>query len=321
MNRGFYRIVILFLAGIVSISTNLYAAGPTVAVPRFTLWKVEHKSKVTDETYQSASPYGVSHYNKTEVQVDEDVIKEIDLPLLTDIFIRKLSSSAKFTLIERAKADKILSEIKMGEDGLIDKTSLVQKGKMLGAEYMAIGTLIYADASVEYTPVAYTERFYRMEKGTLKLDLRLLETATGRIVSAHLGKAELLNKTLVSSKSDNTLPKDFYLDLREALALDLTTRVVDSFYPLKAIFVKGRTITADRGKNYEIAVNEIYNVIRRGEPIEDPDTHEVIAFDETKICTARVVDVRDRVSRLEIVESGALPKKGDILVIQKKSDE
>jgi hypothetical protein len=74
--------------------TVAYAVDPVIAVPQFTIDTLEHKERVTTQT-------------------------------LTDVFIRHLVATSKFRVVERSKVDRIMDEIDMGEQGLIDKKEMV----------------------------------------------------------------------------------------------------------------------------------------------------------------------------------------------------
>jgi len=304
---GVWLMAFFFLSSIPA-----YAAKPTIAVPRFTIWKIEHKGKETQHSYVTASPSGVSEYRLTEIENREDVLKEIELPALTDIFVRHLVESGKFSVVERAKVDKILGEIEMGEKGLIDKQKIINKGKLLGADYLAIASLIYADAGVGYKPVPYTERFFRIEKGIIKVDIRVMKTSTGEIITAQLGEGIIENKVMVPSRRFLPLSTSFYHDLQEALAQDLATKVVDAFYPFSVVLVKEKTITANRGKNFNITTGDVYDIIRRGESIKDPDTGEILGYDEEKVGAAKIIDVRQKLCSAEVIEGSGIVV-GDIL--------
>jgi curli biogenesis system outer membrane secretion channel CsgG len=236
MHRTSHVCVVVY--GLMLILTApLYAKTP---VPRFTVWTIEHQGKVSAKSYTGVSPLGVTEYKKIEVKKLESILKEIEMPVLTDIFIRQLVRSSKFTVLERTKVDKLLGEIRMGEDGFIDQDKITKKGKMLGADYLVIGTVVQANAGVGYKQVSYTEQNYRIKEGIIRVDLRVIKTASGEILTTQQeqGEGQVFNKTMVGSMSVNPVSNDFPHDLQEALATDLTVKIVDVFYPFKVVLVK-----------------------------------------------------------------------------------
>ncbi|MGB4109756.1 MAG: hypothetical protein WBL38_07875, partial [Desulfomonilia bacterium] len=139
----------------------------SIAVPRFTLWTIEQPVKVIEQEYDTLAPGAHTRYRMREVEIPEEILREIELPVLTDIFIRKLADSSKFSVIERAKADVLAEEIEKGGDG----SALAKKGRSLGVQLIAVGTLTYAARDIELKPVAYTARNDRVERGEIRVDL------------------------------------------------------------------------------------------------------------------------------------------------------
>ncbi len=293
---------------------SLDAAEPaSIAVPRFTLWTLEQPGKVTVEEYETHTPGALTRYERQEVEVPEEVLKEIELPVLTDIFIRKLVGSGKFTVVERAKADVLLDEIERAEEGSLDRSAVAKKGGALGVGYVALGTLTYAARDVELKPVAYTRRTDRIERGEIRVDLRILEVPTGRIVASLPGQGRIERRIAEDTRGSRPMPGSFSVDLQEELAHDLMVRTADALYPFKVVSVKGGTAFADRGQIFRIRKGEVYEVIRRGDPITDPDTKEVIAFDEEVLDRVTVADVFQKACRVETGATASRIRPGDIL--------
>ena len=292
----------------------LEAAEPaSIAVPRFTLWSLEQPKKITEHEYETHTPGALTRYQRREVELPEELLKEIELPVLTDIFIRNLAGSGKLTVVERAKADVLLAEIERAEGGELGHSAVAKKGGALGVQYVALGTLTYAARDVELKPGAYTQRTHRIERGEIRVDLRILEVPTGRIVASVPGKGRLERRIDEDTLEPRPLPGSFIADLQEELAHDLMIKTVDALYPFKVVSVRGGTAFADRGQNFRIQKGEVYEVIRRGEPVIDPDTKEVIAFDEEVLDRVTVTDVFQKACRIETGNTASRIRPGDIL--------
>lgn len=293
---------------------SLEAAEPaSIAVPGFTLWTVEQPRRITEHEYETHTPGALTRYQRREVELPKELLKEIELPVLTDIFIRKLVGSGKFTVVERAKADVLLGETERAKEGPHERSAVAKKGGALGVQYVALGTLTYAARDVELKPVAYTGRTHRIERGEIRVDLRILEVPTGRIVASVPGQGRLERRIDEDTLEPRPLPGSFIADLQEELAHDLMVRTVDALYPFKVISVKGGTAFADRGENFRIQKGEVYEVLRRGEPVIDPDTKEMIAFDEEVLDRVTVTGVFQKACRLETGNTASGVRPGDIL--------
>ena len=68
-------------------------------------------------------------------------------------------------IVERAELQSILDELKLGHSSVVDKDTSAKVGKLLGAEYLLMGS-------------------YFSLAGTLRLDTRLVRVETGEVVHA-----------------------------------------------------------------------------------------------------------------------------------------
>jgi curli biogenesis system outer membrane secretion channel CsgG len=85
-------------------------------------------------------------------------------PLSTKI-IDSLKESGDFTVIERQRLLLALEELNIGSTSLVDEDTRLSMGKMLGARFMVFGG-------------------YQVIADTFRIDLRLVEVETGRILEA-----------------------------------------------------------------------------------------------------------------------------------------
>jgi TolB-like protein len=84
---------------------------------------------------------------------------------LAQMMISDLSSLDAIQLVERDRLEEILGELKLGQSSKIDPASAAKAGKLLGARYMVLGG--YFDL-----------------KGTLRVDARIVEVETGKVVQS-----------------------------------------------------------------------------------------------------------------------------------------
>ena len=82
---------------------------------------------------------------------------------LADLISAQMSSKKGFKLVERQRIEKLLNEMNFGQAGMINQTTAVQIGKILGANVMAFGS------------------FTTLGKKTL-LTMRLVKVETSEIV-------------------------------------------------------------------------------------------------------------------------------------------
>lgn len=84
---------------------------------------------------------------------------------LAQMLITDVLNADGLTVVERTKLQQIMDELDLGHTGVSDPATAAKVGKMLGAKYMMFGS--------------YLELF-----GTLRIDARIVEVETSRIVAA-----------------------------------------------------------------------------------------------------------------------------------------
>lgn len=85
---------------------------------------------------------------------------------LAQMFSSELGQLQALRLVERANLHRLIEEMKLGQAGMIDDKSAQQVGKLAGAQYLLLGSFIY------------------LPGGKLRVDTRVVEVETGRILKA-----------------------------------------------------------------------------------------------------------------------------------------
>lgn len=83
--------------------------------------------------------------------------------ILAGRVMETIKASGKATVVERQRLLLALEELNLGASPLVDQDTRLDVGKMLGARFMVFGA-------------------YQVIAGTMRLDLRLVEVETGKIV-------------------------------------------------------------------------------------------------------------------------------------------
>jgi TolB-like protein len=85
---------------------------------------------------------------------------------LAQMLITDLTGTAGLEVVERERLQAILDELKLGHDGIADPSSAARVGKLLGARFMVLGG------------------YFQLGE-TLRVDARVVEVETSRIVGSH----------------------------------------------------------------------------------------------------------------------------------------
>lgn len=106
----------------------------------------------------------------------------------SDMMTTALVKTRKFDVIEREKLKSILKEQKLGETGLVDQSRAAQMGKLLGAQFVVVGSITEYGMSKQSGGVAGisgSKTIYRTS-----VDIRIIDATTGKIVYAENGNGE-----------------------------------------------------------------------------------------------------------------------------------
>jgi len=99
----------------------------------------------------------------------------------------------------------------------------------------------------------------------------------------------------------------------EAVGRAFATRVADQVYPALVAQRTGDRIYITRGEDAGYQVGDVLQIIRRGEPIRNPVTHEVIGTAEQPVGEAKVVQVLPRMTIAQVTTASADVAIGDIV--------
>lgn len=85
---------------------------------------------------------------------------------LAQMFSSELGQLQGLNLVERADMLRVIEEMKLAQAGFIDEKTAQQVGKLVGAQHLLLGSFVY------------------LPNGKIRLDARVVEVETGRILKA-----------------------------------------------------------------------------------------------------------------------------------------
>ena len=227
---------------------------------------------------------------------DPKLHSEFATNLMTDKLTSALAQTRKFRIVERQRIDSLLKEYKLSEQGFTDKKLAVKAGEMVGADYMLTGSVSAMNASAKTERVPYTNESVTTMNGRVAADMRIVDSRTGEIVAAWRADT-------ASSKSGSVDRESFLDALQQDLAQKLVERVLEAVYPVKVAEVQpDGTLYLNRGQGGGLKVGDTLDVYQPGKVIIDPDTKEAIGASEVKVGSAKVIEVRPRITLARITQ-------------------
>jgi curli biogenesis system outer membrane secretion channel CsgG len=165
---------------------------------------------------------------------------------LASMLISDLAGSDAYRVVERERLEDVLGELKLQATKSIDQASAVKAGKLLGAQYLVLGS--YFDVLKQ-----------------LRIDARIVEVQTGRVLQSVGGTGK---------------PEDF-LSLEQKLATDLGKHLTQaaSTAPVPTpVKVRTKTVIAKKGDAGVADAGASAVVARRAKPPKKLDTQTAVEY-------------------------------------------
>ncbi|MBN2307359.1 MAG: hypothetical protein JXR94_00210 [Candidatus Hydrogenedentes bacterium] len=233
-----------------------------------------------------------------------------------------LMATGRFIVVERAEVDDLIKEQDLGAEGRVTQATAAKFGNMLGASILVMGTVTQLEeqaagqgggVGVPLPGVGSVSLGGGKMTAYVKINLRLVDTETGKILSTHNADGTATAKsrggglgvkgfTLNGEESKKTPIGQACQDaIDQAVAHIIKTMESVPFYA-KVADISGSDITINAGTNRNMKpgmVLEGYKVVKE---IKDPDTGLVISVQEEKTGAIRIREVQEKISVAEKIE-------------------
>ncbi len=211
---------------------------------------------------------------------------------LSSDLITALVETRKFDVVERERLNDVTREKQFAN---LTSGQAMELGKLLKADYLVVGKIELIEVNETNTPIPYTNLEKHFVSGRMIVNMRVVDSATGRIVSA-----KKLNKT---AQKESGTPLAFLDTLKGLTIKDLVNDVLEAVFPIKVVSVAGDEVLLNRGSDWTgFSVGQECRVYIQGEVIKDPDTNEELGRQETPIAILKVVEILDKYSKAAVVE-------------------
>jgi curli biogenesis system outer membrane secretion channel CsgG len=246
---------------------------------------------------------------------------------VADMLATALVKSGKFMVMERQELDRVISEQKLGESGLVTAETAPKVGKLLGVELLVVGS-ITEFGTKENTISGGISMFgggVTRKTARCVVDIRLVNTTTGEIIATETEEGSesttgLSVRTDAIDFNDHNAWDDTDIGKATRQAVDgcieLITKNLEKL-PWMGKILKVNpdgTIMMKPGSEGAVTPGMEFGVYRMGEDVKDPDTGLSLGAEETKIGTLKVTEdaLRGKAAKAKIVTGKDL-KTSDIL--------
>lgn len=248
---------------------------------------------------------------------------------VADMLATSLVKIGKYDVFERQQMSAMLEEQKLGMSGLVTPESAAKIGKLLGVQYVIIGS-INQFGQKEGGGAAFGIGL-KTQTARVAADIRIVSVESGKITAAGSGQGEE-TAAGVSIQNADLLPTDVKFGSRgfdETIIGKATRKCVDKlvdeigkvFGSLgaegKIVRVQDGKVYINLGKDSGIAVGQVFEVMRKGEEMVDPDTGESLGSEDTRVGMVRVTEIREKFCIAEITDGRGKIAQNDIAIMKK----
>ncbi len=112
---------------------------------------------------------------------------------LQDMLINELASTKAFSVLERKELDKVISEQKLSESGLVDEKTKLRPGRIKVAKYLIAATVSSFEEKTAGSGGGVSFRGFtfggKKDKAYIAVDLKVLDTETGEVADSRTVEA------------------------------------------------------------------------------------------------------------------------------------
>ncbi len=230
-----------------------------------------------------------------------------DYPRVKNDLMVKLTNSNRFDVLERHEIDQILDEKNftalMGGDEIDPYLK-----ETIGADYLVLTAVDKFAIQSENNKLAYVDEVQTRHYGIVEATLRIVDSHTGKLLAADKirinKKLEKYNKNIAANTYSNLI--DEFTDL-------MVSKIVHRIYPIKIMAtLPDGSVYINRGLDGGLKAGDIFNVMRPGQELIDPDTGISFGSAETKVAQLKLDTVEPARAKAAII-SGNEVQRGDIL--------
>jgi curli biogenesis system outer membrane secretion channel CsgG len=233
-----------------------------------------------------------------------------------DMLTTEIARTGCFVLVEREQLDKTLNEQSLGQSGAMDSAFAPRVGKLVGAEFVLIGSVSQFGVRTEASESLFGDS--KTQFADAAVDIKLINVETGEIVLSlsGTGHAKRKFKSFLGIGSsggyDEALESQALRSSLAGFAARIAAEVGKSPWMCYAM-VRGEQLYLDAGSRSGIAAGQQYEIFTKGDAIYSPTTGALLGYDEVKTGVVQVDRLLGTDGAIAVLVSGTYPEKQGIV--------
>ncbi|MBI5116875.1 hypothetical protein HZA56_10410 [Candidatus Poribacteria bacterium] len=248
---------------------------------------------------------------------------------LTDALIQ----SGQFTVLERETLTDVISEQDLAQSGRFQQSKSARTGKLTSAQVLVKGTVTEFESKSSGSGGGIGFGGFNIgsnrEDAHVGVIIRLIDTTTGQVLASKRveGKAQSGGMNLGVNVGGVDLKTDSFkktpLGKATQVAIDNAVEFISAELknrPFQGRIVKctGDDVVISAGEQVGACAGDTFAIYSVGEELVDPDTGELLGFEEKKIGSLKVVEVKEKYSKAKLTAGGKGIKAGDTIRYEEK---
>ena len=232
------------------------------------------------------------------VKGENCVIKDSDVQVLQDRIIGNVVSSRKYEVVERENLEKVQKELKLVDAGMTEGNA-PDSNQLKAAGYIIYGKVIQFRNYANQATVG--DVTVTMLKGTVELQIRIVNIATSRQLAAKTIKKEISKRQSNAIASSQNLTLEVMTEALDLAAKDVVLKLNEIAFPTYITDADGKYVTANISAE-QVGVGEIWKIWRRRGKKFDPETNEQDGYREKEMGLARVKYPGPKETKFELLD-------------------
>ncbi|MFB3897136.1 MAG: CsgG/HfaB family protein [bacterium] len=249
---------------------------------------------------------------------------------VSDMLATALFKSNKFDVIERERIGLIIKEQKFQQTDMVDASSAVELGKLLGADVIITGNVTEFGIKRggldfdRFAPHGLTGLSVKTQTVRVAMDARMIDVQTGKLIAAEDANASNSSGNVgIGIENTGMAFGDRGFDetsagkaTREAVNV-LVQKISASLYSAQVASVDGNEVIINIGKKDGVKIGDMFEIKSMGKQIIDPGTGKVLGYKKSSAGTIKITSVEDTFSTGMLID-GAAKEKDFVERINKK---
>lgn len=267
---------------VLSLEPDIYTAGLIAADLKATVVKYA-VSKQANRNRIAVLPFRLDNA--------KDPLQAVFAKNICQGLVSYLTQTRRFAVLDRDFQKESSGELDSLRSADVPVEEMARLGNRLGADFIIVGQINKAVAQQWNKEMKSTGKKFPMSRYGAALTYRVMDVATGQILSSQLYDGIGTHQGAAPDMSS----------LAKTYAATIGKRIVGGIFPLMVVSVSGKSMYIGQGGE-TIKKGQKFTLIQYGNRMVDPYTKESLGREEIPVGVVQVTDVQSKASRADILK-------------------